>query len=89
MVNLEEVLELVKKGYANPKEIAKMLNLTVEEVEGIIKILESLGYVERVKLGDSLCESCPLKKLCSGGCVHFKGQIYQISGKSFKIVSQE
>ncbi|AHF79781.1 helix-turn-helix domain-containing protein [Thermococcus paralvinellae] len=81
MVNLEEVLELVKKGYTNPKEIAKTLNLAVEEVEGMMRILESLGYIERVKLGSSLCRSCPLRKLCSGECIHFRGQIYLIFKK--------
>jgi len=53
------------------------LEISVEEVEGIIKILESLGYVEKIEIGDS-CGSCPLKKICPGSCIVFKGNIYQM-----------
>ncbi|HIP89321.1 MAG TPA: DNA-binding protein [Thermococcus paralvinellae] len=84
MASLEDVLGLIERGYANPKEIAKTLNMDVEEVKGMIRILESLGYVERVKLGGSLCKNCPLKRMCSGACIRFKGQIYQISRSGSK-----
>ncbi|WP_324735585.1 helix-turn-helix domain-containing protein [Thermococcus sp. SY098] len=82
MVNIEEVLELIKSGYTNPKEIARVMGISVEEVSGIIKILESLGYIEKVEFGSSVCSKCPMKKICSGSCIHFKGQIYQISEKN-------
>ncbi len=80
--NIEEVLELIKRGYTNPKEIAKMLDLSIGEVNGIVKILESLGYIEKVEFGSSLCNSCPMRKVCSGKCVRFKGQIYRISERA-------
>lgn len=89
MANLEDVLGLIERGHTNPKEIAKTLNMDVEEVKGMIRILESLGYIERVKLDGPSCKNCPLKKMCSGTCIRFKGQIYQISRKSFKITPQE
>ncbi|NJE07398.1 DNA-binding protein [Thermococcus sp. M39] len=89
MGKLESVFELIKKGVSNPREIAEKLNLDVEEVEGIIKILESLGYVEKVELGSSICERCPLKKICPGSCIRFKGQIYHVSEKSFRVDLRE
>ncbi|HIH72998.1 MAG: LexA-related DNA-binding protein [Thermococcales archaeon 44_46] len=77
MGKLDDVLELIKSGVRTSKEIAERLDLTVDEVEGIIKILESLGYVEKVEMGSS-CSSCPLKKICPGSCVVFKGSIYEL-----------
>ncbi|EHR79409.1 DNA-binding protein [Thermococcus litoralis DSM 5473] len=68
MGKLDDVLELIKSGVRTSKEIAERLDLTVDEVEGIIKILESLGYVEKVEMGSS-CQNCPLKKICPGSCV--------------------
>jgi len=77
MGRLDEVLELIKEGVRTSKEIAERLNLTVEEVDGIIKILESLGYVEKVEMTSS-CQSCPLKKICPGSCVVFKGNLHEL-----------
>ena len=77
MGRLDEVLELIKEGVRTSKEIAEKLNLTVEEVDGIIKILESLGYVEKVEMTSS-CQSCPLKKICPGSCVVFKGSLHEL-----------
>lgn len=47
MGKLEDVLELIKAGVTNEREIAERLGLSSKEVEDIIKILESLGYVEK------------------------------------------
>jgi len=77
MGKLDDVLELIKNGVRTSKEIAERLDLTVDEVEGIIKILESLGYVKKVEMGSS-CQSCPLKKICPGSCVVFKGSLYEL-----------
>jgi len=77
MGKLDDVLELIKEGARTSKEIAERLEISVEEVEGIIKILESLGYVEKIEIGES-CGSCPLKKICPGSCIVFKGNIYQM-----------
>ncbi|ACJ16145.1 LexA-related DNA-binding protein [Thermococcus onnurineus NA1] len=72
---LEQILELIKEG-KSLDEIAERLSLPREEVEGALKILETLGYIERVELGSSTCETCPLKSVCPGSCFRFKGQIY-------------
>ena len=77
MGKLDDILELIKEGARTSKEIAERLEISVEEVEGIIKILESLGYVEKIEIGES-CGSCPLKKICLGSCIIFKGNIYQM-----------
>jgi len=72
---LERILELIKAG-KNVDEISRELSISREEVEGALKILESMGYVERVELGSSACETCPLKNVCSGSCFRFKGKVY-------------
>ena len=43
MGKLDDVLELIKEGVRTSKEIAERSELSVEEVGGIIKILESWG----------------------------------------------
>ncbi|WP_297464515.1 DNA-binding protein [Thermococcus sp.] len=68
MGKLELVLEQIKREKRTPLEIAEKLGTTVEEVEGIIEILKSLGYVEEIRRGSSTCETCPLKKICGGKC---------------------
>ena len=78
MGKLEETLRLIKEGVSNSKEIARRMDISVEEVNGIIKILESMGYIEKVEFGSPACESCPLKKICPGSCIHFKGETYQL-----------
>lgn len=77
MGKLDEVLALIKEGTKTAGEIAQRLNLSIEEVEGIIRILESLGYVEKINMNPS-CNTCPLKKICPGSCVVFKGNIYEV-----------
>jgi ferrous iron transport protein C len=42
MGKLEDVLELIKSGVGDEREIAEKLGIPREEVEDIIKILESL-----------------------------------------------
>ncbi|AIF69611.1 hypothetical protein PAP_06055 [Palaeococcus pacificus DY20341] len=84
MGKLDEVLELIKRGATNPREIGEKLGIDEKEVEGIIKILESLGYIEKVELGSSSCGSCPLKEICPGSCIQFKGTLYQVSKKDSK-----
>lgn len=82
MGKLEEALKLIGEGVSNSREIARRMGISVEEVEGIIKILESMGYVEKVEFGSPSCDACPLKKICPGSCVHFKGEIYQLRKSS-------
>ncbi|ASJ10702.1 DNA-binding protein [Thermococcus sp. P6] len=72
---LERILELIKAG-KNVDEISRELSISREEVEGALKILESMGYVERVELGSPACETCPLKSVCPGSCFRFKGKVY-------------
>ncbi|NJD99485.1 DNA-binding protein [Thermococcus sp. LS1] len=74
---LEQILELIKEG-KSLDEIVERLSLPREEVEGALKILESMGYIERVELGSSACETCPLKSVCPGSCFRFKGRIYTV-----------
>jgi len=59
---------MLKQG-KNPREISVQLKVPEEEVLGMIKILESLGYVEEIKLGSEVCKTCPLKKICRGSCL--------------------
>ncbi|WP_457742241.1 MarR family transcriptional regulator [Thermococcus sp.] len=68
MNKMEEVLRLIRNGKRFPSEIARELKMDVDEVQGIIEILKSLGYIEEVEKGPS-CESCPLRKICRGKCV--------------------
>ncbi|AMM53474.1 FeoC-like transcriptional regulator [Pyrococcus kukulkanii] len=67
MGKLEELLELMQKGTYTTEEIAKKLKVSREEVEGMLEILRSMGYVREIKT--SSCESCPLRKVCPGKCV--------------------
>lgn len=75
MGKLEEVLDLINTGVTQEMEIAKRLGLAKEEVSDIIKILENLGYVEKVEAGSKTCESCPLKKVCYGSCLKPTGVV--------------
>ncbi|NJE10292.1 helix-turn-helix domain-containing protein [Thermococcus sp. MAR1] len=83
---LEKILELVKDG-KSIDEIADELSIPREEVEGALSVLESMGYVERVELGSSACESCPLKSICPGSCFRFKGKVYMVP--EFRIDAQK
>ncbi|NJE06049.1 DNA-binding protein [Thermococcus sp. M36] len=74
---LERVLDLLREG-KSIEDIARELSMPREEVEGAIKVLESLGYVEKVEGGSPLCGSCPLKSVCPGSCFRFKGKVYLI-----------
>ncbi|WP_456422572.1 DNA-binding protein [Thermococcus sp.] len=78
MGKMEEVLRLIQEGKRFPKEIAEELGTTVDEVEGIIELLKSLGYIEEVEKGSS-CERCPLKKICGGKCVVPKVKVLRAS----------
>lgn len=71
---LEQVLEMLKQG-KTPGEISVNLNVPEEEVLGMIKILESLGYVEEITLGSEVCETCPLKKICRSSCLRMGGKV--------------
>ncbi|WP_048150872.1 FeoC-like transcriptional regulator [Palaeococcus ferrophilus] len=84
MGKLEKALELIKSGVRTPEALAERLNTSTEEVDGMLKILESLGYIERVEIGPS-CESCPLKKICPGSCIVFKGNVYELGKKAFSL----
>ncbi|WP_048146820.1 FeoC-like transcriptional regulator [Pyrococcus abyssi] len=66
---LEKALELMKKGSVSIEELAQELGITREEAEGIMKILESMGYVKEYEVEESTCEKCPLRKVCGGKCV--------------------
>ncbi|MBP1912621.1 MarR family transcriptional regulator [Thermococcus stetteri] len=84
MGKLEDVLDLIRSGIADEAEIAKRLGMTRQEVEDIIKILESLGYVESVKFGSKACETCPLRKICRGSCIRPTGvRAFKLTEKAF------
>ncbi|WP_297090740.1 FeoC-like transcriptional regulator [Thermococcus sp.] len=83
---LERILELIKAG-KSIDEISQELSMPQEEVEGALKILESLGYIERVESGSSACESCPLSSVCPGSCFRFKGKVYTVA--DFRINGQK
>lgn len=85
MAKLDNLLDLIRSGITNPKELAEKLGVSYEEVEGMIKILESMGYVEEIKFGENACNKCPLKSICPGSCIMFKGRIYQLKKKDFAL----
>jgi ferrous iron transport protein C len=86
MGKLEDVFELIKSGVTDEAEIAKRLGITRAEVEDIIKILESLGYVERIRFGSKACETCPLRKICGGSCVRPTGvRAFKLTDKAFSL----
>ncbi|WP_461866598.1 DNA-binding protein [Thermococcus sp.] len=76
MGKLERVLKLIEEG-RSITDISRDFNIPLSEVEGMIKILESMGYLQLIETGDSACERCPLKSICPGSCIRFKGRIYQ------------
>ncbi len=80
MGKLERVLELIEAG-RSIEEISREIGVPPSEVEGVIKILESMGYIQVIETGDSVCEACPLKSICPGSCIKFKGKLYQLSFK--------
>ncbi|ASJ17157.1 DNA-binding protein [Thermococcus chitonophagus] len=67
MGKLEELLELMQKGTYTTEDIARKLNVSKEEVKGMLEILKSMGYVKEIQTVS--CESCPLRKVCPGKCV--------------------
>ena len=83
---LERILELVKAG-KSIDEISQELSMPPEEVEGALKILESLRYIERVESGSLACKSCPLSSVCPGSCFRFKGKVYTVT--DFRINEQK
>ncbi len=83
---LEKILTLIEEG-KTLEEISKELSIPPEEVEGALKVLESMGYLERVEAGSSACESCPLKSVCPGSCFRFKGKVYMV--KEFRLGGQK
>ncbi|ASJ01054.1 helix-turn-helix domain-containing protein [Thermococcus gorgonarius] len=86
MGKLEKVLELIKEGTTREDEIAEKLGIEQEEVAGMIKILESLGYVERIEYGSKACETCPLKKICGGSCLRPTGvEAFKLTDKAFSL----
>jgi ferrous iron transport protein C len=86
MGKLEGVLDLIKSGVTDEVEIAKRLGIAREEVEDIIKILESLGYVERITFGSKACETCPLRKICKGSCIRPTGvSAFKPTEKAFSL----
>lgn len=80
MGKLERVLKLIEEG-RSIDEISSEMGVPPSEVEGMIRILESMGYLRVVETGDSTCGSCPLKSVCPGSCIEFKGKIYQLGFK--------
>lgn len=74
---LERILRLIEEG-KSVEEISRELSIPREEVEGALKILESMGYLEKVEAGSSLCETCPLRAVCPGSCFRFKGKVYLV-----------
>lgn len=85
MAKLDDLLNLIRSGITNPKALAEKLGVSNEEVEGMIKILESMGYVEEIKFGKNACSRCPLKGICPGSCIMFKGRVYQLKKKDFAL----
>ncbi len=62
---LDDVLRLVREGERSAPRIAARLGVSREEVEGALRILESMGYVEIGGLKvDDPCSSCPLRRVC-------------------------
>ena len=63
---LDDVLRLVREGHHTAAEIAAELGVSREEVEGAVRLLESMGYVEvrRLEKEKNPCSSCPLRKVC-------------------------
>ncbi|WP_010478835.1 helix-turn-helix domain-containing protein [Thermococcus zilligii] len=82
---LEKVLELIKGGTTREDEIAEKLGIAQEEVAGMIKILESLGYVERVEHGAESCKTCPLNKICWGSCLRPGVETFKLTDKAFSL----
>ncbi len=78
MGKMEEVLRLINEGRRFPQEIAEELGTTVEEVEGIIELLKSLGYIEEIDQGPA-CETCPLRKVCYGKCLVPRVKVLKLS----------
>ncbi|AFK22633.1 FeoC-like transcriptional regulator [Pyrococcus sp. ST04] len=67
MGKFEQILDLLRNGTYTIEELAKKSGLSKEEVEGILEILKSMGYLKEVEAPS--CELCPLKKVCPGKCV--------------------
>lgn len=72
---LERILRCIEEG-KSVEEISRELSIPREEVEGALKILESMGYLKKIEAGSPLCETCPLRAVCPGSCFRFKGKVY-------------
>ncbi len=69
---LDKVLELVKAG-KTIDEIARELSIPKAEAEGALKILESMGYVEKVELGEFSLRELPAQELLPGLVLQVQG----------------
>lgn len=64
-LDLEKVLSTVAKGPTTLAEVARQLEVRLNEAESIIGALLAHGYLKEVEIGS--CSSCPLASACKIG----------------------
>ncbi len=62
---IERLLELLEAP-RSPGELARELGTTGSAVEGMLGLLESRGYVERLCDSPPCCGGCAVRNLCPG-----------------------
>ncbi|AEH24616.1 DprA-like winged helix domain-containing protein [Pyrococcus yayanosii] len=77
MGKLERLLDILKDEPRDVNDLARRLGVSREELEGMLKILEAMGYVEEVKAFSS-CNSCPLRSICGGGCARTGARAFML-----------
>ncbi len=81
---IKKLLRLINEG-KTIYEIARILNMDYSAVDGMIKHLLKLGYLEERKRESKemlFCSKCPLRKFCAD-----KGfRVYYLTEKGKKIV---
>lgn len=60
---IERLLELLESP-RSPGDLARELGTTGSAVEGMLGLLESRGYVERLCQSSSACGGCAVRNLC-------------------------
>lgn len=85
---LNKILGLLKSGCMDLNNLKNKLNISREELELGLTILETHGYIERTNFRE-VCRTCMLYSVCRSVCRSPSPNIYKITEKGIKQIKKE
>jgi len=84
---IKETLEVLSPGTRSFLEMAKQLNIGLEELKQRLSILENGGYIHQIRAdgcSNIMCRGCG----CSGGCAKASQEatVYHLTAKGKKAI---